>query len=174
MSLPFDKTTFAVLTLVYAHIDGKMLMLERAATKAFLPGWVVGLGGKVEPGEDVTEAAKREFEEESGLTAKSIQLRGSYTFITTEPGNRSGVIYIYVVNDIEGTFNPNSPDGTLHWLTPQQIAEHPKIMPDHKVWLAELVANDNHFACIGEWHNSLTPGEWADSRGYFESRLKAA
>lgn len=43
-------------------------------------GKYVGLGGKVEPGEDVVSGARREAFEESGLTLDSVALRGTVSW----------------------------------------------------------------------------------------------
>ncbi|CAN0312523.1 unnamed protein product, partial [Ectocarpus fasciculatus] len=39
-----------------------------------------GFGGKVESGESVDEAAKRELMEEAGVTARELSLRGRLVF----------------------------------------------------------------------------------------------
>ena len=172
-TVSFDGAGVQVLTLVYGRdAAGRVLMLERAAHKKFLPGWFVGVGGKVEAGENVFDAAAREFEEETGMRAVEMRLRGSYTFMTETPSNRCGVIYMFECA-VEGDFVAEVADGTLHWLTRDEIALHPMVMPDHKVWMGEIFANDTHFACVGSWKppvdGTLNVGEeWADSRGYFE------
>lgn len=173
MSVSFDGTDLKVLTLVYAHVNGRVLTLERGAHKAFLPGWFVAPGGKVEAGEDVLESGAREFWEETGLKITGLKLRGSYTFFTEEPTNRSGVIYLLVGDGVEGEFRPDVADGTLRWLTVDELLASDKVMPDHKVWMKEIFTNTSHFACVGSWFEGARAAEWADSRGYFEM-MKAA
>lgn len=173
-TVSFDGAGVQVLTLVYARDEeGRVLTLERAATKKFLPGWFVGLGGKVEAGENVFDAAAREFFEETGMRVGNLSLRGTYTFMTETPSNRCGVIYLFETFEYEGAFKAEVADGTLHWLTLEELLANDKVMPDHKVWLESIFTNDNHFACVGSWkppvEGTLNVGEeWADSRAYFE------
>ena len=47
--------------------EGKLLVIKRADSQGFLPGYWEIPGGKVEWGEDPVEAVKREFLEETGL-----------------------------------------------------------------------------------------------------------
>lgn len=173
MSVKFDGTDLKVLTLVYAHVGGKVLTLERGAHKKFLPGWFVAPGGKVEAGEDVVESGAREFWEETGLTIQNLRLRGSYTFFTEEPHNRSGVIYLLVGDGVEGDFKVDVEDGILRWLTVEELCASDKVMPDHKVWIKELMTTNNHFACAGSWTEGARAAEWADSRIYFAERKAA-
>ncbi|RYG59017.1 MAG: NUDIX domain-containing protein [Alphaproteobacteria bacterium] len=164
----FDGTDVQVLTLVYAVRDGWVLTLERAATKRFLPGWFVGLGGKVERGENVFAGAAREFEEETGMRVTGLSLRGSYTFVTEMPENRCGVIYLFVGDGVEGEFVADVADGTLRWMTVDELMASDKVMPDHKVWLGRIFENDDHFACLGSWEEGARAVEWADSLGYYQ------
>ena len=171
MSVVFDGTDLKVLTLVYAHVDGKVLTLERGPHKTFLPGWFVAPGGKVEAGENIIASGAREFFEETGLTITNLHLRGSYTFFTEEEHNRSGVIYLLVGDGVEGTFTPDVADGTLRWLTVDELCSSDKVMPDHKIWIRELMTTSNHFACAGSWREGARAAEWADSRPYFAQRM---
>ena len=177
LHVQFDGTPVQVLTLVYLVKDGKVLMLERAAHKRFLPGWIVAPGGKVEPGEDIVDAGVREFEEETGLQVKGkVRLRGSYTFMTNKAHNRSGVIYLLEAHGYEGDFKAEVADGTLRWMTPQDIYAAPMVMADHKTFMHVLLESDDAVACIGSWMSDEQEGavEWADSRAYFEARAEAA
>jgi len=59
--------------LLFLRRDGRWLLLRGAAHKWFA-GQLDGLGGHVEPGEDVLAAAYREAEEECGLRPLSLCL----------------------------------------------------------------------------------------------------
>ncbi len=172
----FDGEDVRVLTLVYAFVDGRVLTLERAATKKFLPGWFVAPGGKVEAGEDIVESGAREFFEETGMRVTGLRVRGSYTYFNTDEGNRCGVIYLLVGDGVEGEFQSDVEDGTLRWLTVEELMASERVMHDHKAWIGRIFTSNGHFACVGSWHarnrNVVGDGkvEWADSDGYFLSR----
>lgn len=51
---------------------GKVLLLKRAASESFLPGYVELPSGKLEKGETIFEGLSREVKEETGLSIKSV------------------------------------------------------------------------------------------------------
>ncbi len=59
---------YTVIFLLDATPPTKLLLLKRAATKAFAPNWHTGVGGKVEAGEKIIDSAYRELAEETGLS----------------------------------------------------------------------------------------------------------
>ena len=60
-------------TLLFLEREGRWLFLRGAASKWFA-GRLNGLGGRVEPGEGVLAAARRECVEETGLPPRSLRL----------------------------------------------------------------------------------------------------
>ncbi|KAL3698113.1 hypothetical protein R1sor_012189 [Riccia sorocarpa] len=67
-----------LLTLVIIHHEEKVLLGMKK--RGFGKGYYNGFGGKVEKGETIEEAAARELEEESGVTATDMEKRGILTF----------------------------------------------------------------------------------------------
>lgn len=76
MSSEFKKKT---LTLCFAHDDSNVLLGMKK--RGFGAGRWNGFGGKLQEGESVEDAARREFNEETGLMSKNISKKGSLTFI---------------------------------------------------------------------------------------------
>nr|XP_057906186.1 oxidized purine nucleoside triphosphate hydrolase [Doryrhamphus excisus]XP_057906187.1 oxidized purine nucleoside triphosphate hydrolase [Doryrhamphus excisus] len=67
-----------LLTLVIVVQPGKVLLGMKK--RGFGAGWWNGFGGKVEAGETIEEAARRELLEESGLTADTLEKVGNIKF----------------------------------------------------------------------------------------------
>ena len=59
--------------LVYLKCHGKVLLIRKSKGRSHEGEWI-GLGGKLEPGEDPVSSAVREFREESGLTLGSVDI----------------------------------------------------------------------------------------------------
>jgi 8-oxo-dGTP pyrophosphatase MutT (NUDIX family) len=87
---------------VYVYRDGKVLLQKRKDD-----GYWSDHGGCVEVGEAVEDAAKRELFEETGLTAKSLELIGVYSgkeMLHTYPnGDKAYIVAIsYLCEDFCG------------------------------------------------------------------------
>lgn len=171
-SAAFDGAEVKVFTMVYAVDGEKVLVLRRSDEKKFLPGRVMAVGGKVEPGEDVFESARREFEEETGLRAGKLQFRGTYTYVGPGVHNPAGVVYLFTVENWEGIFREKVDDGTLMWLTLEEIMALPNMGEDNKRCLEMVLRSPDMVACIAGW-NEGEMLEWADARSFFEARRAA-
>ena len=56
-----------------------------------------GLGGKLEPNENVADGMIREIKEESGLTVTSMQLRGTVSWPNFGPSQRPWLGFIFLI-----------------------------------------------------------------------------
>ncbi len=102
--------------------DGKVLLLNRPEKRGF-PGYV-GAGGKVEFPESMSEAAIREVYEETGLRVTNIQFKGIDGYSDTK-NNYRYTVYNYVATQFEGTLLENPPEGSLHWVTIEDVMKLP-------------------------------------------------
>ena len=64
-------------TLGYVVRDGRVLLVHRQRAGDDHRGKWNGLGGKLEPGEDVVACLRRELREEARIDATSLRLRGT-------------------------------------------------------------------------------------------------
>ncbi len=80
-----------------------------------------GLGGKFEQGETPEECAIREIKEESGLTVKSVCLKGFITFPMFD-GKEDWYVFLFTADDFYGELI-DSPEGQLEWIPNEKLTE---------------------------------------------------
>lgn len=81
-----------------------------------------GLGGKLDPGEDVAEGVRREIREEAGIEAEKLTLRGTVSW----PGFANGedwFAFIFRVDRWSGTPLIGNHEGTLEWVPISRLHE---------------------------------------------------
>ncbi len=109
-------------TLLYVQKEDKTLMLYRNKKENdYHEGKWNGLGGKFEPGESAEECAVRELKEESGLTAKSMKMKGFISFPKFD-GENDWHVFIFVIDKFEGELI-DSPEGKLEWIPNEKLLE---------------------------------------------------
>jgi 8-oxo-dGTP diphosphatase len=84
-----------------------------------------GLGGKLEPNENVADGMIREIKEESGLTVTSMQLRGTVSWPNFGPSQRPWLGFIFLIDGWEGEPFSENEEGTLSWVKISDIPTLP-------------------------------------------------
>jgi len=121
-------------TLVFITNSSNELLLIRGNTnKSNWPNLYNAVGGHIEPGETIDEAARREIREETGIIElEHLALRGT---IAITNGNNPGILlFIFTAQTSTKTLQ-NSPEGTPEWLPVSSLAQLP-LVPD----IPDLVA----------------------------------
>lgn len=139
-------------TLVYCIDHEKVLLIQRKK-KPFVGYWVAP-GGKLEAGESPYQCAVRELQEETGLSAHHLHLRGIVTETSALP-DWQWLMFIYVVTHFSGTLIHEGPEGKLHWWSfdpPKELdipeADRiflPKILDLHQPIYQATYYYDDHF-----------------------------
>lgn len=101
--------------LLFLQREGKYLFIEGAPRK-WWAGKLNGIGGSVEAGETILEAARRETLEETGLEAQNLHLAAIVTVISEPPV----LLFVYRGNLGAGELQ-NTDEGTFHWLSPEEL-----------------------------------------------------
>jgi len=73
--VPAEPHRARLVTLAFVRRGESVLLLRHPETGRRFPGQWNGVGGHVEPGEDVRAAARREIREEAGLDVPDLRLR---------------------------------------------------------------------------------------------------
>lgn len=122
-------------TLVFCERGGRRLFVEGGPAKWFA-GRLNGLGGSVEPGEDVAASAAREVEEECGLRPADLRLR-AVVHVDADP---QVLLFVFTATLSAGELRASA-EGRLVWLTPAEVANAATpLLPDVRGLLAAIDA----------------------------------
>jgi len=92
-----------------------------------------GLGGKMRKDEDVLGCLRREIEEEAGIHAEGVILRGIINWTGFGPSNEDWLGFVFRIDAFSGTPREVNEEGTLAWHAIDTILDLP-------MW-----AGDRHF-----------------------------
>ncbi|MBB65148.1 MAG: 7,8-dihydro-8-oxoguanine triphosphatase [Waddliaceae bacterium] len=84
-----------------------------------------GLGGKMEPNEDIMHCIKRELHEEAGIECESITLRGTVNWTGFGKNGEDWLGFIFLVEKFSGTPYSENPEGTLSWIPLSELNSLP-------------------------------------------------
>ncbi len=84
-----------------------------------------GLGGRVEPDESVAAGIRREINEESGLTAEEIVLRGTISWPGFGKNGEAWFGFIFRVDRWSGIPHQGNHEGTLEWVDLDRLYDLP-------------------------------------------------
>ncbi len=127
MALPMPYTPIvATLGYVLSPDRRKVLMIHRNARPDDQHlGKYNGLGGKMEPGEDIAACMRREIFEEAGITCESMQLRGTLNWPGFGKNGEDWLGFIFLINGYAGTAFESNAEGTLEWVARDQLMSLP-------------------------------------------------
>ena len=122
-------------TLVFLRRGTRWLLLEGGPRKWFA-GLRNGVGGSVEPGEDVLAGALREVREETGLAPRSLEF-AAVVHVMAEP---VVMLFVFTGDAPEGELR-ESDEGRLVWIDEREFASpQARLVPDLVDLLPRLAA----------------------------------
>ncbi len=89
-----DRYAIIPRTLTFLTRAGQVLLLRGAPDKVLWAGLLNGIGGHLEPDEDVLASARREVFEETGLYAQDLTLR-ALVHVTGVPERPGVLLFVY-------------------------------------------------------------------------------
>lgn len=105
------------LAYVLSKDKNKVLMIHRNKNpEDHHYGKYNGIGGKLEPYEDVLTGCKREIWEEAGIECRDISLRGTISWPGFGKQGEPWFGFIFIVNEWSGDVVTDNPEGTLEWV----------------------------------------------------------
>jgi 8-oxo-dGTP diphosphatase len=84
-----------------------------------------GLGGKLDPGEDVVACMRREVREEAGLECEALRLRGTVSWPGFGKGGEDWFGFVFRIDRFRGTPPPGNAEGALEWVEVERILDLP-------------------------------------------------
>lgn len=84
-----------------------------------------GLGGKLEPDEDVLAGMHRELREEAGIECTSLRLRGTISWPGFGKHGEDWLGFVFVVDVFTGTPPERNPEGALEWVERDRVLDLP-------------------------------------------------
>ena len=119
----WQKSIKVKTTLAYIESEGNYLLLHRVKKKNDLnEGKWIGVGGKIEEGESMVHAFKREIKEEAGLDVKAYSYLGKIDFLNDAfPPER---MYLFKVTSFSGELI-DCDEGDLAWIKKEEMTSLP-------------------------------------------------
>ncbi|MEU4687426.1 8-oxo-dGTP diphosphatase [Actinoplanes sp. NPDC023714] len=107
----------ATLGYVFSSDRRQILMIRRDARPDDIHfGYYNGLGGKLEPGEDVVAGIRREIHEEAGLDCTGVELAGTISWPGFGRNGENWLGFLFRVTEWTGVPATANPEGSLHWV----------------------------------------------------------
>lgn len=107
--------------------DGKRVLMLHRNTRVddHHLGKYNGLGGKIEPDEDVLAGMRREIQEEAGIECEAMSLRGTISWPGFGKHGEDWLGFLFVVTRFSGTPFERNPEGTLEWVAIEDLSTLP-------------------------------------------------
>ena len=111
------RATIATLGYVFSPDRQNILMIRRDARPDDIHyGYYNGLGGKLEPGEDVVAGMRREIREEAGLECIEVDLAGTVSWPGFGRNGENWFGFLFRIPAWTGTPSAGNDEGSLHWI----------------------------------------------------------
>jgi len=123
-----------------------VLLLRRAPDKRLWANRYNGIGGHVEPGEDVYSAARREIQEEAGIPITELRLRGIIT-VAPERDEPGVLLFVFTAQALSRDVQASA-EGQPVWVARDQIGTLDVVedVPVVLKWALEMKPDDPIFA----------------------------
>jgi 8-oxo-dGTP diphosphatase len=107
--------------------DGKRVLLihRNANPNDHHLGKYNGLGGKLDPREDIVAGMRREIREEAGIECERLELRGTISWPGFGKTGEDWFGFIFRITAFTGTIVDQNPEGTLEWVDVGRVLDLP-------------------------------------------------
>lgn len=114
-----------------------------------------GLGGKLEPEEDIVTGMRRELYEEASIEVHTLTLRGTINWPGFGKQGEDWLGFIFRIEQWSGTPPATNPEGTLEWVALDRL-DTLSLWPGDRLFLPMVFNNNPHqFHGIMPYHNGI-------------------
>lgn len=100
-------------TLIFLSRGDQILLIKGASNKRLWANLYNGIGGHIEPSEDILTAARRELREETDLRTDELWLCAT---VTIDTGENPGIVLFILRGECSHGEITSSQEGSLEWL----------------------------------------------------------
>ena len=112
----------ATLGYVFSPDGRRVLMIHRNARPEDLHlGKYNGLGGKLEPGEDVVVGLCREVREEAGIECEEVELAGTISWPGFGKNGEDWFGFVFRIMRFSGSVRTTNSEGSLEWVEIKRV-----------------------------------------------------
>lgn len=143
--------------------DGKkVLLIHRNARPddAHL-GKYNGLGGKLEPDEDIISGMKRELREEAGIEVEVMQFRGTVNWPGFGRHEEGWLAFIFLIERFSGEPHASNPEGTLDWVPIDKVMDLPLWESDQHFVPLVFDRRVGMFHGVMRYQGTRPAGDWS-------------
>jgi 8-oxo-dGTP diphosphatase len=107
--------------------DGRCVLLIHRNARAGDPhlGKYNGLGGKLDPLEDVVACMRREIREEAGIECEQLELRGTISWPGFGKDGEDWFGFLFRITAYSGSVVDRNPEGDLEWVDVDHVLDLP-------------------------------------------------
>ena len=120
--------------------DCYLLLFRNKKKNDYNPDKWIGVGGHLEKGETIDQAAIREIKEETGLDVHSLSCSGEVLFVYDDYQEK---MYVYEITDFSGELI-ECDEGDLKWIPIKDTYHYPMWEGD-KAFLPLLINHEQYF-----------------------------
>ncbi len=121
-----------------------------------------GLGGKLEPTEDIVAGLRREIREEAGIECDDIELRGTISWPGFGKHGEDWFGFIFRITRYSGEPLTENAEGTLSWVPVDKILDLPLWPGDHYFLPLVFSKDPRQFHGVMPYENG-SPKSWTYS-----------
>lgn len=129
--MPFTPI-LATLGYVFSPDGRRVLMIHRNARPDDPHfGKFNGLGGKLDPDEDIVAGMRREIREEAGIECEELRLAGTISWPGFGKNGEDWFGFVFRIDRFSGTVHTANPEGSLEWVEVERVLSLPLWEGDH-------------------------------------------